>query len=52
MSEKLYDKFRRLSPKVTGGLIRMRSDTFKDSAVPAKYKILSHIDLQKYIYHD
>ncbi len=41
MSEKLYDKLRRLSPKVTGGLIRMRSETFKDSAVPAKYKILS-----------
>ncbi len=41
MSEKLYDKFRRLSPKVTGGLISMRSETFKDSAVPAKYKILS-----------
>jgi AhpD family alkylhydroperoxidase len=41
MSEQLYDQFRRLSPKVTGGLIRMRSDTFRDSAVPAKYKILS-----------
>ena len=41
MSELLYDQFRRLSPKVTGGLIRMRSDTFRDSAVPAKYKILS-----------
>jgi AhpD family alkylhydroperoxidase len=41
MSERLYDKFRRLSPKVTGGLIKMRSESFKDSAVPAKYKILS-----------
>jgi len=41
MTDILYDKFRRLSPKVTGGLIRMRSETFKDSAVPAKYKILS-----------
>jgi AhpD family alkylhydroperoxidase len=41
MPEQLYDKLRRLSPKVTGGLIRMRSDTFKDSAVPAKFKILS-----------
>jgi hypothetical protein len=36
-----YDNFRRLSPKITGGLIKMRSDTFKDSIVPAKYKILS-----------
>lgn len=41
MSEKLYDKFRKLSPKVTGGLVRMRSETFKDASVPAKYKILS-----------
>lgn len=41
MPEQLYDQFRSLSPKVTGGLIRMRSDTFRDSAVPAKYKILS-----------
>jgi len=41
MSEQLYDQFRRLSPKVTGELIRMRSDTFRDSAVPVKYKILS-----------
>jgi AhpD family alkylhydroperoxidase len=41
MSEQLYDKLRRLSPKVAGGLIKLRSDTFKDSAVPAKFKILS-----------
>ena len=41
MSENLYEKLRRLSPKVTGGLIRMRSETFKDAVVPAKYKILS-----------
>jgi len=45
MPEQLYDKFRRLSPKVTGGLIRMRSDTFKDSVVPAKYKILSALSI-------
>lgn len=37
----LYDTLRKLSPKVTGGLVRMRSETFKDAAVPAKYKILS-----------
>ena len=35
-----YDKFRRL-PKITGGLIRVRSNKFKDSIVPAKYKTLS-----------
>ena len=45
MSKQLYDKFRRLSPKVTGGLIRMRSDTFKDSVVPSKYKILSALTI-------
>ena len=44
MSEQLYDKLRRLSPKVTGGLVRMRAETFKDSEVPAKYKILIFSD--------
>ncbi len=37
----LYTEFRKLSPKVTGGLVRMREETFKDAAVPAKYKILA-----------
>jgi AhpD family alkylhydroperoxidase len=41
MTENMYDKLRRLSPKVTGGLVRMRAETFKDEAVPAKYKILA-----------
>lgn len=41
MSETLYTEFRRLSPKVTGGLVRMREETFKDAAVPARYKILA-----------
>ena len=45
MSEQLYDRLRRLSPKVTGGLIRMRSETFKDTTVPAKYKILSALTI-------
>lgn len=40
MSENLYAEYRKLSPKVTGGLIRMRSAVFSDGAVPAKYKIL------------
>lgn len=40
MSE-LYTEFRKLSPKVTGGLVRMRQETFKDNIVPAKYKILA-----------
>jgi len=41
MSENLYTELRKLSPKVTGGLIRMREETFRDTSVPAKYKILS-----------
>jgi len=41
MSEDLYTEFRKLSPKVTGGLVRMREGTFRDAFVPAKYKILA-----------
>jgi AhpD family alkylhydroperoxidase len=41
MSENLYTEFRKLSPKVTGGLVRMREETFRDAAVPGKYKILA-----------
>lgn len=40
MARDIYAKLRKLSPKVTGSLIRMRAETFKDDAVPAKYKIL------------
>jgi AhpD family alkylhydroperoxidase len=41
MTDNLYTELRKLSPKVTGGLIRMREETFKDASVPAKYKILA-----------
>jgi AhpD family alkylhydroperoxidase len=41
MAEDLYARLRKLSPKVTGGLVRMRQETFKDAAVPAKYKVLA-----------
>jgi AhpD family alkylhydroperoxidase len=41
MAEGLYTEFRKLSPKVTGGLVRMREETFRDAASPAKYKILA-----------
>lgn len=43
MPENLYTELRKRSPKVTGGLIRMREETFKDNAVPAKYKILASL---------
>ena len=40
-TESVYTEFRRLSPKVTGGLLRMRQETYRDGAVPAKYKLLT-----------
>jgi AhpD family alkylhydroperoxidase len=41
MADNSYTEFRKLSPKVTGGLVRMRQETFRDAAVAAKYKILA-----------
>lgn len=41
MSDNIYTEFRKLIPKVTGGLVRMREETFKDGVVPAKYKVLA-----------
>lgn len=41
MPESLYKELRKLSPKVTGALVRMREDTFRDAAAPAKYKVLA-----------
>jgi len=41
MAENLYAELRKLSPKVTGGLVRMREETFKDGIVPARYKALT-----------
>jgi len=37
----LFGELRRLSPKVTGGLLRMRQETYRDGAVAAKYKLLT-----------
>ena len=42
-TESLYAELRRLSPKVTGGLVRMRQETYRDGAVPAKYKLLTAV---------
>lgn len=39
--ESLFVELRRLSPKVTGGLLRMRQETYRDAAVAAKYKLLT-----------
>ena len=40
-TERLFGELRRLSPKVTGGLVRMRQETYRDGTVLAKYKLLS-----------
>lgn len=37
----LFEELRRLSPKVTGGLLRMRQEAYRDGAVPAKHKLLA-----------
>ena len=39
--ESLFAELRRLSPKVTGSLLRMRQETYRDAAVAAKYKLLT-----------
>jgi AhpD family alkylhydroperoxidase len=36
-----FAELRRLSPKVTGGLLRMRQEAYRDGAVFAKYKLLT-----------
>ncbi|MDR4470479.1 MAG: carboxymuconolactone decarboxylase family protein [Nitrospira sp.] len=37
----LFAELRKLSPKVTGGLLRIRQETYRDGAVAAKYKLLT-----------
>jgi alkylhydroperoxidase/carboxymuconolactone decarboxylase family protein YurZ len=41
VDEPIFTEFRRLSPKVTGGLVRMRQEAYRDAAVPSKYKLLT-----------
>lgn len=36
-----FAELRRLSPKVTVGLLRMLQETYRDAAVAAKYKLLA-----------
>src|SRR5437016_13303913 len=44
-AERLFGELRRLSPKVTGRLLRMRQEAYRDGAVPAKYKLLAALAL-------
>lgn len=39
--DEMFTELRRLSPKVTGGLVRMRQETYRDGIIPAKYKLLT-----------
>ncbi len=39
--DRAFAEFRRVSPKVTGGLLRMRQEAYRDGAVPAKFKLLT-----------
>jgi len=36
-----FEELRRLSPKVTGGLLQMRQEAYRDRAVHAKHKLLT-----------
>jgi AhpD family alkylhydroperoxidase len=40
-----FGNLRRLSPEVTGGLVRMRQKAYADGAVPGKYKVLTALAL-------
>lgn len=37
----LFAELRKLTPKVTGGLLRMRQEAYRDGTVAAKYKLLT-----------
>ena len=37
----LFAELRKLSPKVTGGLLRMRQEAYGDGTVAAKHKLLT-----------
>lgn len=37
----LFAELRKLSPTITGGLLRMRQEAYRDGTVSAKYKLLT-----------
>ncbi len=43
--ESTFEELRRLSPKMTGGIMRMREETYKEKTVPAKYKLLTAMSI-------
>lgn len=40
-NDSIFAELRRLSPKVTGGLLRMRQEAYRDGVIPAKHKLLT-----------
>jgi AhpD family alkylhydroperoxidase len=40
-TDSLFAELRRLSPKVTGGIMRARQATYENGQVPAKFKLLT-----------
>ncbi len=42
-TESLFTELRRLSPKVTGGILRAREAAYVDGAVAGKYKVLTSL---------
>ncbi len=45
VSDPILTEFRRLSPKVTGGISRAREAAYEEGTVPAKYKLLTALTL-------
>lgn len=41
VESELFSELRKVSPKVTGGLVRMRQETYREGAVASKYKLLT-----------
>jgi alkylhydroperoxidase/carboxymuconolactone decarboxylase family protein YurZ len=43
--ESTFAELRRVSPKVTGSIMRMREEAYREKAVPAKYKLLTAMSI-------
>ncbi len=41
----IFEEMRKLSPKVTGGIIRAREASYEDGKVPGKYKLLTALSI-------
>lgn len=41
----IFEELRRISPKVTGGIMHMREEAYREKAVPVKYKLLAAMSI-------